>query len=102
MEYMLVLQLPCSSKNDYDELLDLESALEEAIGDVGQVDGHDIGSGERNIFLFTENPSAAFEKIKPVFSSRGLMPILKGGYREVDGKEYTPVYPEGLRQFSVI
>jgi len=102
MEYMLVLQLLGSSKNDYDELLELEAAVREIIGSKGVVDGHDIGSGERNIFLFTEDPRAAFEVIKPVFSSRGIVANLKAGYREVGEDDYRPLFPWDLGRFSVI
>lgn len=53
MEYMLVLQLPGSSERDLEELLAIEEAVRERIGEAGEVDGQDIGSGEKNIFLLT-------------------------------------------------
>ena len=62
MEYMLVLQWPSSSTaKELDLLISREDQIREDIGDHGNVDGHDIGSGEMNIFIFTEDPKATFE-----------------------------------------
>lgn len=103
MEYLLVLQLPTSSSpGEYDLLIFLEEAIKEKIEDSATVDGHDIGSGEMNIFLFTENPKLAFERIKTIPSVAKHMSVMKVGYREVGEDEYTPLYPEGLKLFAVI
>jgi hypothetical protein len=80
----------------------LEEAGSELLGNKGAVGGHDIGSGERNIFLFTEDPGAALEAAWPAFSARELTPALKARSREAGGEAYTPFYPKGLRQFSAI
>jgi hypothetical protein len=53
------------------------------LGDFGTVDGHDMGSGEMNIFLFTEDPKAAFERIKTIPSVASHMSNMKVGYREL-------------------
>jgi len=74
----------------------------EDIGDHGNVDGHDIGSGEMNIFIFTEDPKATFERVKNIGSIPNHMNNLKAGYREVGEDDFVPLYPEGLDHFSVI
>jgi hypothetical protein len=103
MEYLLVLQLPSSSSlGEYDLLISLEESIREGIGDFATVDGHDIGSGEMNIFLFTENPKLAFERIRTIPSVASHMSNLRVGYREVGEDEYTPLYPEGLQVFAVV
>jgi hypothetical protein len=102
MEYVLIFQLPGSSKDDFDELIELEESVRDCIGDLGTVDGHDIGSGERNIFIFTEQPETAFLALKSVFESKRVVTNLKVAYREVEGREYTALYPPGLRNFAVI
>ncbi len=84
MEYMLVLQLPGSSEPDFVELPAIEVAARERIGEAGGVDGQDIGSGEKNIFLLTHG---AFEKVKAVFLTGGLMSVLKPGYGEVSAED---------------
>jgi hypothetical protein len=55
-----------------------------------------------NIFLFTENPQRAFERIKVMPSVANHMSNMRVGYREVGEDEYIPLYPEGLQQFAVI
>jgi len=103
MEYMLVLQWPSSSTaKELDLLISREDQIREDIGDHGNVDGHDIGSGEMNIFIFTEDPKATFERVKNIGSIPNHMNNLKAGYRGVGEDDFVPLYPEGLDHFSVI
>ena len=60
MQYILVLQWPASSRADYDALIEMEDQLHGAVGSDGTVDGHDFGSGEMNIFVFTDEPVETF------------------------------------------
>ena len=103
MEYMLVLQWPSSSTaKELDLLISREDQIREDIGDHGNVDGHDIGSGEMNIFIFTENPRATFEHVLNIGSIPNHVSNLKAGYREVGEDEFVPLHPKGLDHFSVI
>jgi hypothetical protein len=102
MEYMLVLQWPSSSTaKELDQLISLEDQIREDIGDHGNVDGHDIGSGEMNIFIFTEDPQATFERVKNIGSIPNHLSNLKAGYREVGEDDFVPLYPEDLDHFAV-
>ncbi len=102
MEYVLIFQLPGSSKEDFDELIELEESVRDCIEDLGTVDGHDIGSDERNIFIFTSQPKTTFLALKSVFESKRVMSNLKVAYREVQGRDYTSLYPPGLQNFAVV
>jgi hypothetical protein len=103
MEYMLVLQWPSSSTaKELDLLISLEDQIRKDIGDHGNVDGHDSGSGEMNIFGFTEDPKATFERIKNIGSIPNHMSNLRARYREVGEDDFVPLYPAGLDYFSVI
>jgi len=103
MEYMFVLQWPSSSTaEELDLLISLENQIRKHIGDDGKVDGHDIGSGEMNIFIFTEDPRATFEHVLNIGSIPNHVSNLKAGYREVGEDEFVPLHPEGLDHFSVI
>jgi len=103
MEYMFVLQWPSSSTaEELDLLILLENQIRKDIGDEGNVDGHDIGSGEMNIFIFAEDPKATFERVKNIGSIPNHMSNFKAGYREVGDDEFVPLYPEGLDCFSVV
>jgi hypothetical protein len=101
MKYQLVLQWPSLSNADYDRLLALEETFRKDLGDLGIVDGHDIGSGEMNIFIHTDEPILAFERAKHLLDPRSDLGKLKAGYRDFDEDEYIAIYPKGLDHFSV-
>ena len=61
MTYQLVLQIPLDSLNDYDEMVALEEELIEPLGRIGDVDGHDVGSGTMNVFILTDQPRQVFD-----------------------------------------
>ncbi len=82
--------------------VDLARQIRLGIGDHGNVDGHDIGSGEMNIFIFTEDPKATFDRVKNIGSIPNHMSNLKAGYREVGEDDFVPLYPDGLDHFSAI
>lgn len=80
MQYQLVLQWPTSLLRNYRLLISLEEAVIAGIADLGMVDGHDMGSGEMNIFIFTEQPGRAFERIKSIHKVARNIRRLKTGY----------------------
>jgi hypothetical protein len=86
--YQLVLQLsPWGSTGaDLDTLVDLENQH-----------GHDMGPNEANVFIFTEDVQLALTQCIPVIDRVGLLELPGAGYREVDGEEYTRVWPQGDR-----
>lgn len=84
----------------YDALIEIEDLLLERLR-AGEVDGHDIGSGEMNIFVFTDDPSTAFKEIKQTLQDHELWPNVRIGFREVNGSSYTVVHPEGLTELQV-
>ncbi len=101
MKYQLVLQLPASSIKDYDEMIKLEEAIIKGLGDLGDVDGHDAGSREMNIFVLTNKPQLAFERVKAVLGTGDFMPDLKVAYREIGKNDFTIIHPSGLTRFTI-
>ena len=101
MKYQLVLQLPASSTKDYDAMIELEETIMTSLGNLGKVDGHDAGSGEMNIFIFTDHPKLAFEHVKQVLGTEDFMPDLKVAYREIGKDEFTILHPSDLSYFAV-
>ena len=97
----LVLQLPASSIKDYDAMIELEDQIIASLGNLGKVSGHDMGVGEMNIFVRTDHPKLAFEKIKLLLGTQDFMPDLKAAYRDVGKDNYTVLYPPGFGNFSI-
>jgi len=90
----LVLQFSPWNDRDFDDLVRLEERLEDVVHS-GEVDGHDAGSNEANIYIFTEDPAAVLRACIPEITDAGLLPIFSAGYRELDEDEYSRLLPAG-------
>jgi hypothetical protein len=102
MKYQLVLQFPAKDETDFNRLLDLEKEMEIHIGNDHEVDGHDFGCSEMNIFIHTDDVEAAFFDIQKVVSIN-TFPGLKVAYRLLEAEEYTLLWPkEKGGTFSVL
>jgi hypothetical protein len=102
MKYQLVLQFPAGDKADFDKLLDLEGKIVNQIGSDHEVDGHDFGCSEMNIFIHTDDVEAAFFDIQKVISIN-TFPGLKVAYRLLEAEEYTLLWPnEKGGTFSIL
>jgi hypothetical protein len=101
-KHVLVVQLDGKSLVDYDRLIAIEDRIIEALprGD-GDVDGHDMGSGEMNIFVVTDLPERAFELIHRILADEHLLETVRVAYRRIDGEKYTVLWPVGLEDFRV-
>lgn len=99
----LVLQLPTTALDGFDDMVTLEDAIIEALsGHPHIVDGHDMGSGEVNFFVHTNDPSAAFALAVEAFAPTERV-ALKAAFRRFDSDDYTNLWPSGSREpFHVI
>ena len=97
-EFQLVLQLPASSLEDYDELVALEEAMTGTFARLPhQVDGHDFGSGMMNIFVHTDDPKEAFRLALGHFS-KIEQDVLKAAYRRFNEDSYLSLWPSGTTE----
>ncbi len=101
MKFQVVLQWPAVSLNDYDEMVNVEDLLIERLTKRCKVDGHDFGSNEANIFVHTSDPRRAFEEIRTILSAHKLWPDTRIAFRQIDGEEYTVIWPEGATKFDI-
>ena len=95
MRYQLVLQFRGDAFADYDAMVALENRLIEDLGHSAEVDGHDCGSGESNIFIFTSDPSATFWRVRQTLQQEGRLQAVTAAYREVENEHFTVLWPEG-------
>ena len=100
MQFQLVLQFKGDSLAEYDAMLALEEKLIDQLGDSAEVDGHDIGAGETNIFVLTPEPETTFHRVKALLDSR-LLAAVTAAYRPVDGENFTVLWPSHQQEFSL-
>jgi hypothetical protein len=99
--YQLVLQFPAHAVN-YDELIAIEDELLEVVRPPAEVDGHDFGSEEGNIFILTDSPETTFETVLPVLRDLSRDRDATVAYRPVHGEQYTVLWPTGFKgEFSI-
>ena len=102
MDYQLVLQFSGDSLGDYDATVALENELIAELGDSANVDGHDAGSGEVNIFIITADPVRTFRQSRVVLERNRRLGAVTAAYRPVDGDDYTVVWLDGsTKEFRV-
>ncbi len=103
MRYQLVLQMQGASPAHYDALIALEDRLLGALDDSAEVDGHDIGSGESNIFILTDDPRQAFDQCRPILESAGLLSSVRAAFRDHGEDQYAVIWPlDDKGEFTVI
>ena len=102
MKYQLVLQWSVSSPDGYDAIVEIEERLTESLSEIAEVDGHDAGSGEMNIFIETDDPVAAFNEARTILDVFGFFATVRAAYRDMDEDDYTILWPHGLETFAVL
>jgi hypothetical protein len=101
MEYQIVIQWPASSMADYDRMIEIESMLIDDLSEGGEVDGHDAGSGQANIFVHAHNVQHAFAEIKALLAMQSALSSSRIAYREIGNNEHTILWPQDLETFSL-
>lgn len=102
MKYQLVVQFQALSMDDFDRLVTLEETLRVALEGSAEVDGHDFGSGEFNIFVHTDDPKETCERIRQIVDTPPAEHQMRAAYRDFDEEEYTILWPPDLKEFKII
>jgi hypothetical protein len=102
MKYQLVLQFSGGSLNDFDEVVKLEDQIATLLQQQADVDGHDFGSDEANIFILTNEPVPVFERLLPLIEMNKPQ-LSAAAYRDLDGEDYTVLWPvSSKKKFQII
>ncbi len=96
MEFVLVLQFPEKTPELLPALEELTELLSDALGESGEFDSQEVGRGQINLFIATDNPTDAFGKVKGVLKKRGLLPATIAAFRDAEDDDYTVIWPEGF------
>jgi hypothetical protein len=97
VKYQLVLQFSSYSVAE-DAAVALEEELTEVLGDSAYVDGHDFGSAQTSIFVFTDDPHLSFERVSEVIQRKDLLDCLTAAHRHSESDDYTVIWPENWRK----
>jgi hypothetical protein len=101
LNYLMVLQWETDLRFDLDFVVQIENLVIDVLGDSADVDGHDFGSSEANIFVFTNDPRATFSQVLPVLQSLNIYDELRAAYRHSAGSDFTVLHPATLHSFKV-
>jgi hypothetical protein len=99
--FQLVLQFEAEKPNDLEDLVRIEDMFRNVLGPKANVDGHDMGAGEFNIFIFTSAPEETFERALALLSAHGPLRKFKAAYREPEAEEFVILWPLGLSVFNI-
>lgn len=96
MKYQLVIQfLLTGSVEDFERLIMLENELSVVFLGAHEMDGHNLGEEEMNIFINTDDPKQAFTLARDVFNEEELK-IVSVAYKDFDSEEYSVIWPESF------
>lgn len=102
MDYQLVLQFRGEDCLDFDEMVSLEDEIQKIVAPIADVDGHDVGSNEMNIFILTADPVATFEQAKPLLSAVSLLEKVSVAYRGLRFDDFTVLWPQSSTEAFVL
>ena len=60
------------SEDDIDDLATLEDEIQEAIGDTGEVDGHDVGEEDAAVYCYGSDADEMFNLMRPTLEQSSL------------------------------
>jgi hypothetical protein len=79
----------------FDDLIEIEDRLIEGLSSSkADVDGHEIGRDEADIFILTDDPQSTFEDAKRILMSLGHWDGVRAAFRETSEDEYTVLWPQ--------
>lgn len=103
MKYMLVVQWRKPALS-FDRLIEMEESVTRALKESRidcDVDGHDVGSNECNLFVHTNQPNETFDVVLKLVKEAGEESGLASAYRPLKGSNYTVLWPRGSASFKV-
>jgi hypothetical protein len=93
MQYQLILQFQGRDVDDFEDLIHLEDTLIVSLNERHLVEGHDFGNDTMNIFIRTDSPESAFDKIRELLH-HSLLAKTKAACRRSGENDFTVIWPE--------
>lgn len=73
----------------------LENELISTLANTADVDGHDMGSGEMNVFIFCDDPEVVLKVSRDTLARYPGLDLAGAAFRRVDGEDYVRLWPVG-------
>ena len=99
MKFQLVIQFRPTGALDFEKLVAMEDALITELGDSAIVDGHDIGSGEFNIFVVTDHPKESFVRTQRLLEGMKPEGAMNVAYRDPNDERFVILWPPNSPEF---
>ena len=93
MRYVMVIQFSEQYFASHDDLVAFEDRLIASMPRTCDVDGHDIGSGTVNFFVFTDAPRAAHKAFRKYLGTNAVERKVRISYRDVNGTAFMNLWP---------
>jgi hypothetical protein len=93
MQYQLILQFQGRDVDDFEDLIHLEDTLIVLLDERHLVEGHEFGDDTMNIFIRTDSPESAFNKIRELLH-HSLLDKTKAAWRRSGENDFTVIWPE--------
>ncbi|MGH8046948.1 MAG: hypothetical protein ACREKL_06855 [Chthoniobacterales bacterium] len=93
MDYQLVLQFRGEALQKFRDLGDMADPVEDALGSGESFDGLDLGAHGANLFIYTDNPTSTFERIRPLLKQAGAWIGFIAAYRIVTEERFRILWP---------
>lgn len=99
-----MIQLPQSAFQEFDDLVRYEDMLIDVLANAHDVDGHDMGSGEVNFYVLTDDPTVALCTIRDAGDGSLLSHLqVRAAARLMDGEGHEPLGPvRDEREFTIV
>jgi hypothetical protein len=95
MNYQLVLQFRGESLQGFLAVGNFEGPLEKALVASELFDGLDHGAHGANFFIYTDDPAATLQRIRPLLGQAQDLPGFAAAYRTVSADDFRVLWPEG-------
>jgi len=92
-KFQLVIQFPEDFFGSFDAMMEFEERLIRSMPKTCDVDGHDIGAGTINFFVYTSSPEAAHLTFRKYLGTNKVENKLRIAYRPANGSTFTTLWP---------
>ena len=100
MEQQLVLQFDLTAPDDFENVLAVEEQLADALEDMAEVEGHNVGTRMMHVFIWCDDADETFASVRDIVD-REMLDHGRAGWRHADEERFTPLWPPGLERFEV-